>query len=138
MENLSEKTLAKALQILIDHYDKDDSFVFSKLKTAGINDSEALDIFAFMPAAFVRILLPDVEYAEGYSTLNGERKRFADTASFQTIFDFSLKHISTLDGPSMVMVAARGAEFRAINQLLEEGTALEDIQLSEMVLTKPA
>ena len=99
------------------------------------------EIITFLPIAFVRKWLADVDwpktYLEQYSESKRISKRFSDNHQYLTMEKIVDQYWN--DKPNndvIVNIAGRSAEFNAINQLLNDGGKMADIKMTETVIIR--
>lgn len=104
---------------------------------------EAVEICLFLPIAFVRHWLPNLNWPDSYQELIDEEKfiekKYSKTLSFKIIWEVTNSYFQ--DSPSsetVIKIGGRSAEFHAINQLLNDndGDELENIQLAQTVIIR--
>ena len=107
----------------------------------GIEESNGIEIITFLPIAFVRKWLADVDwpktYLEQYSDSKRISKRFSDNQQYLTMEKIVDQYWN--DKPNndvIVNIAGRSAEFSAINQLLNNGGKITDIKMTETVIIR--
>ncbi|MFK8054793.1 MAG: hypothetical protein AB8F78_01630 [Saprospiraceae bacterium] len=133
------RELAKKAITLIgnDTTNMDNEEVYDYMISKGIPEFEAEEILLFLPTAFCRKMLPELDWSPHYfdSFSNGEKTelRFEDNARFQllqeeteTIWD------SISDDNFTLNIVGRSSEFNAINKLLQDGGSLTDITVVSM------
>lgn len=102
----------------------------------GIPEQEAEEIIIFLPVAFCKKLLPELNwqpnYIEYYSKRNQVKKKYSENGRFIIIEKITEEYWGNNPNRDIVMrVAGWSAEFNAINQLLNDGGKLEDVVLTE-------
>lgn len=107
----------------------------------GIEKNNGVEIITFLPIAFVRKWLADVDwpktYLEHYSDSKRISKRFSDNHQYLTI-EKIVDHYWN-DKPNndvIVNIAGRSAEFNAINKLLNDGGNLTDVKMTETIIIR--
>ncbi len=107
---------------------------------AQMQKSDAIEIFIFLPIAFCRLLLPNIdfldEYYEDNRDGNGQKlRKFSETESYQVVLELSSRYFLSKPGSeSIVKIAGRSGEFHAINELLNKGNKLEGLRMSRMCI----
>ena len=108
----------------------------------GVSYEEALEILLFLPIAFVRQLLPDVEWPDTYfESINHDQNeiKYSETESFLMIWEEVLKYFNASpDNDAIIKIAGRSSEFQAINKLLLNNPNLhvKDIRLTNTVVVR--
>jgi hypothetical protein len=137
--------ISKTVAIFRELPDASDDEIYHKTIAAGIEPKHAARLVEFLPMAYCRLLLA------------GTGPRFSDMLQRRR-HDGGLSHEQTLaaeplwteimsfaraeqgrgvPGKDLLALAARSAEFDAVNQLLNRGAKPEDITLSTVVLAWP-
>jgi hypothetical protein len=91
---------------------------------------------AFLPIAFCRKLLPELEwpkkYLDQHAGNNKLERLFKDNGRYVAMEQETEKYWNETPNNEWVLnIAGRSAEFHAINQLLNDGGKLEDAKLTE-------
>lgn len=102
---------------------------------------ESVEIFFFLPIAFVRHLLPDINWPDSYKELIDGKKfigrKYSTTTSFQIIWEVTAAWFRDSPNNDIILkIAGRSAEFHAINELLLNGGKLKDIKVTETVIIR--
>ena len=121
-----------------------DAELFDAFINNGIPKKDAIEILLFLPIAFVRQLLPGIQWPDTYITMDSHKNKvqqqYANTAFYKIIFSTATKYINSKPGgDAIIKMAGRSAEFHAINQLLLDNPSLDvnKIKLTETVLIQP-
>lgn len=106
------------------------------LVSNGIPDYEAGELIIFLPTAFCRKMLPELNwlpnYFDYYSEKKKIRRKYQENQRYLIIKEETEKYWNQSPNKDFVLnIAGRSAEFNAINQLLNDGGKLEDVQLTE-------
>jgi hypothetical protein len=115
-----------------------DEDILGKLLKAGVDRSTASRLVEFLPMAYCRVVLADsgVKFCERFQRkladgqLSAERPLDSDPLWAATLSFAWAEKRSGVSGESLLVVAARSAEFDAVNQLANRGTKLDDIVLT--------
>lgn len=107
----------------------------------GIPYKECIELILFLPSAFCRHMLPQVDwpnyYCEQLSSNNTLEIRYADNLRYQVIktalSDF-LK--SSFTQEDFLKIAGRDAAFKSINQLLNAGGKIENVLVSPDIVIR--
>jgi hypothetical protein len=120
-----------------------DAELFDAFMKNGIPKDDATEILLFLPIAFVRQMLPGLQWLRGYTEIDGHKnqvqKRYADSGVYQIIFSIAEKYIQTSPGTdNIIKLAGRSAEFHAIITLLLDNpnTKLDEIKLTETFIVR--
>jgi hypothetical protein len=108
-----------------------DEEVWARLTGAGVEPWLAERLLIFLPMAYTRRLLPDVQYPDGLVTPGGRV-----TLSAEPVFVAALGRAQQAGRGEVGRIAVRSSEFNAINNALNAGSELSDLMLSETALAK--
>jgi hypothetical protein len=119
----------------------DDEAVVSQLMADGAAQSTAWKLVTFLPMAFVRLMLADKGprfSAEFQVTGETKPRSLADEPVFVEATRFGQRPaIRAKGGEYWMIIAGRGAEFDAINRLMNNGSRLENISLGMPAVALP-
>lgn len=107
-----------------------DEDVRKRLTGTGVEPWLAERLLVFLPMAFTRRLLPDVQYADAVAAPGG-RVILRD----EPVFTAALARAERAGRGEFERVALRSAEFAAINNALHGGAAMSDLVMAETALT---
>jgi hypothetical protein len=111
-----------------------DGEAINLLQKHGIPKGEANEIVTFLPIAFCRKLLPQVNWPPSYIEVRGESRlqfSFLDNERYLIILNETEKYYASSPQKETILgVAARSAEFHVINSLILQGGNLMDIRLT--------
>jgi len=146
-ENRTEKSsefesdIKKSIEIIGNSKSLENDELLTLLKRNGIEENNGIEIITFLPIAFVRKWLADLDwpntYLEQYSGSKRISKRFSDNPQYlemEKIVDHYWNDKPNND--VIVKIAGRSAEFNAINKLLNDGGKLTDIKLTETIIIR--
>lgn len=110
--------------------------LYEYLISKGLPEYEAGELIIFLPTAFCRKMLPDLNWLPGYFDFYSEKKtirrKYRDNPRYLIIEEETKAYWNGNPNNDFVLnIAARSAEFNAINQLLNDGGKLEDVKLTE-------
>lgn len=119
----------------------DDKHVLELFISNGIGYKEANEILLFLPIAFVRHLLPNLKWHDTYNEFINDKKqterKYGETKSFQIIWDVTKNYFQNSPQTDTILkIGGRSAEFHVINQFLNDGEKLEDIQLTKTMIIR--
>lgn len=104
-----------------------------------IPEEEAVEITLFLPIAFCRKMLPQINFPSEYIELKNQLQiemLFSENERYLAIEHEVNAYWNNNPMKEVILnVAGRSPEFRAINDLLLGGGHLEDIQLTKVVIT---
>ncbi len=139
----------KAIQLLTTYEGAlDDADAIKLLVSHNIDASDAKEILAFMPTAFIRYVLPKVQWPDTfleYEKFPGEsqpqlvKKRYDETPSFLIIQELTRDYFAKPpDSNGVLKIAFRSAEYNIMNPMLLNNTNLnpEEIKFSEIILNR--
>jgi hypothetical protein len=138
------KNIQKAITLLLNSDNSpNDEMVLDMFQKNGINQVDSTEILIFLPIAFLRKLYDQLKwqdsYIEFYDDNNQVEKKFADSNTFQIIWQETEKYFQNLPvSRDILRIAGRSAEFNALNDLLLRNpeTKAEDIILSKIFLVR--
>ncbi len=104
----------------------------------GIKESNAMEIVIFLPIAFVRKMLPNVNWRENYIEQLSDKKQrtksFAENSFYKIIENETDNYYAgKAESEVILKIAGRSAEFKVINDLLLKN---EKVDISEIKLTE--
>lgn len=115
--------------------------VFKYMVSEGIPEFEAEEILLFLPVAFCRKMLPELDWSPHYfdSFSNGTKTKlkFENNARFQIMQEVTESIWDKISDEKFTLnIVGRSSEFNAINQLLHNGGSLEDISVITMQVNR--
>lgn len=141
--------VVKAIQVLSKFEGAlDDADAYKLLVSHEINITDAKEILAFLPTAFIRCMLPKVQWADTFleyeklpnkSQLQLVTKRYDETPSYLIIRELTDDYFANAqDGKGVVKIAFRSAEYNIMNPILLNDPDLEpeEIKLSDVVVNR--
>lgn len=136
--------IQKAITLLLNSTNSpNDELILELFQKNGISQADSIEILLFLPIAFLRKLFDHLKWLDSYVELNGENneveKKFADSISFQIIWQETEKYFQNLPvSKDILKIAGRSAEFNALNDLLLQNpdAKVEDIILSKVFLVR--
>ncbi len=136
-----DSDIKKAIEIIGNSKSLENDELLALLKRNGIEENDGIEIITFLPIAFVRKWLADVDwpktYLEQYSDSKRISKRFSNNHQYLTMEE--IVDLYWNDKPNndiIVNIAGRSAEFNAINKLLNDGGKMADIKMTETVIIR--
>lgn len=107
----------------------------------GIPDFEAGEFIIFLPTAFCRRLLIELDWPSNYVDYYSEKKKinriYAGNKRYVVMQEETEKYWTGAPNNEWILnIAGRSAEFNAINQLLNDGGKLEDVRLTESYIVR--
>lgn len=110
----------------------------------GIEENNAIEIVIFLPIAFVRKMLPNINWRKNYIEQYSEHKRipknFADNDLYQIMERETENYYNNNPNSETILnIAGRSAEFQAINKVLlkDDKANISDIKLTETIILRP-
>ena len=136
------EAITSAVAIFRNSPQLDDESVFRALLKLGIERSLAARIVEFLPMAYCRVLFLNsgVQFSKSFTRAASPLK--VQSLSWEPVWVFFLAYAEFeirggVARNELLMVAGRGAEFHAINQLLDKGSELKNVVLAPMSLQWP-
>jgi len=120
----------------------DDVAAFKALLNRGVSRQLAARLVEFVPMAYCRVLLRDVgvQFPDSFRRA-GERSEARPLASepvWEAAYALAISEVERgVRSPDVLMVAARSAEFQAVDALLNRGSKAKDVVLTVPVLPWP-
>lgn len=119
----------------------DDPELIKLLSRHEIPEEDAIEIVLFVPTAFTRRIITEVSwpnyYLDYYSERKQIKKRYRDNPRYLIIEAETVVFLNSKPGGEIIInIAGRSAEFKAINQLLQNGSKIEDIQVSPCFIVR--
>jgi hypothetical protein len=97
----------------------------------GIDLNSAKKIIIFLPIAFCRQLLPNLAWKDEYYDSTGAVRRFTQTEPYTTLWKVTSSYFSNHPDRNVILkIGGRSPEFHVINNLLNAGGNLEEIELT--------
>jgi hypothetical protein len=131
----------KAIDIIGNQKSLENDELLTLLTQNGIEENNGIEIIIFLPIAFVRRWLTDLDwpktYLEYYSESKKVSKRFSNNKQYIIIERITENYWN--DNPNndvVINIAGRSSEFNVINQLLQDGGKLTDIKLTETAIMR--
>jgi hypothetical protein len=132
----------KAIELLGCHSGSlSDEEVVQLLTDNCISYNEAIEILLFLPIAFVRHWLPNVKWHDTYFEFISDKiqmeKIYCESKSFQIIWEVTKDYFeNSRNSDTVIKVGGRSAELHSINQLLNNCSKFENIELSKTVIIR--
>ena len=119
----------------------DNGDLMSLLMEKGIKSENAFEIIIFLPVAFIRRWLNNIDwpitYLDYYSENNKITKKYSENHQYVVIENEVEKYWNNNPKNDFIInIAGRSAEFDAINQFLNDGGKMEDIKIVELVVLR--
>ena len=118
---------------------KSDEIIDMLIKKLG-NEAIAIDLFRFLPIAYCRMMIRDVNFPNAYMIRESDgshsEHKLMDNALYVEVDRFVIrKFIGQVSQENIMSVLNYSAEFQAINTALYNGSKLEDLVLAPPVFT---
>ncbi len=133
--------IERACDVLYKHQEDDCNLIYDLLISEGWDEITCSKAVAFIPIAFCRLLLIDsgVSFSENYICIKSDSKEREEKSFFSEPFfckacDIAKNTSKTHNSDYFLAIAGRSAEFRTINQLLNNGSSLENIKLTSPMI----
>ena len=137
--------ISKAVALLRSSPHLDDDELYRVLVAGGMDRQRAARLIEFLPPVYTRLVLHDsgVRFSDKFRRLlsNGGTS-YEGSLSDEPVWNDAMKFASDeaqrgLTKQDLFAIAGRSAEFRAINQLLHQGSKLENIKGMPLILPWP-
>lgn len=109
----------------------------------GINENHAFEILTFLPIAFVRKMLPKMNWRENYieqlSDKKQQSKQFSENQFYSIIESETKVYFGNKPESEVILkIAGRSAEFKVINDLLlkNEKADITEIKFTENIIIR--
>jgi len=109
----------------------------------GIKENNAIEIVIFLPIAFVRKILPNVNWREKYIEQLSDKKQrtksFAENSFYKIIENETDNYYAGKSESEVILkIAGRSAEFKVINDLLlkNEKADISEIKFTENIIIR--
>ncbi len=136
-----DSDVKKSIDIIGGAKSLEDDELLTLLIRNGIEENIGIEIITFLPIAFVRKWLANIDwpktYLEQYSDSKKTPKRFSENQQY-LIIEKIVEHYWN-DEPNndvIINIAGRSAEFNAINKLLNDGGKLADVKITETIIIR--
>ena len=132
----------KAIQILSENDSSiGDEEIMKLFSKDGISQNNGIEILIFLPIAFLRQWLSPLNWQDTYKEIinNNEpvEKKFSETVSFQVIWEVTKNYFQGApQSDTILKIATRSSEFDAINQFLNDGGEVKDIEFAQTVILR--
>ena len=140
----SNESIFKAASIFRHTPNAPDIDVYDALVATGLNPKIAARIVEFLPMVYCRLILArkGVKFANTFQRLSGETmftdKLLSSEPMWEACVAFANAEAkSGVSGKDLFIIAARSAEFNAVNRLLNGGSKLEHVVLTSPLLMWP-
>tara|TARA_R110002096_G_C14608788_1_gene723264 strand:+ start:1546 stop:2007 length:462 start_codon:yes stop_codon:yes gene_type:complete len=121
----------------------EDNELLNLLTQNGIEENNAIEIITFLPIAFVRKMLPNVNWRNNYIEHYSNQKRISKNFSGNEQYGIMEKETENYcngnpKNEAILNIAGRSAEFQAINELLlkDDKANISDIKLTETIILR--
>jgi len=109
----------------------------------GIHENHAIEILTFLPIAFVRKMLPKINWRESYILQLSDKKQltkyFSENQIYSIIESETNKYFENRAESDVILkIAGRSAEFKVINNLLlkNENADITQIKFTESIIIR--
>jgi hypothetical protein len=138
-------SISKAVAVIRESTESDDAALHRSLIAEGLAAPLAARLVQFLPMVYCRLMLEPsgVRFSRGFQQrlANGQitpEKLLASEPIWNEALAFAKTEIDRGISPKdCLAIAARSAEFDAVNQLLNKGAKLQNLILTPVVLTWP-
>jgi hypothetical protein len=127
------------------HPDADDEVIADTLTQSGLEQFRAFELLIWVPMAFGRAVLegPDFRLPASFQLMSSDgqkmtRRRLADEPVYVEARRIAIAFArGNFSKSNFVAIAGRSAEFKAVNDALQHGSELKNLQPAEPVITFP-
>jgi hypothetical protein len=127
---VSKKVIEDAVDIFFEYYDRPEH-IADKIGALPIPLADQEILYHFIPHLFCRLFLPEINYATYYVVVNASGKEeqvsFASSATFVKAMQVIKNNWDHYLDRDIMKVLFHSADFKAANQMLHQGSALEDL-----------
>jgi hypothetical protein len=127
--------IAEAVTIFREFPNASDEEILRRLVATGRERVMAARLVEFVPMAYCRVLLADsgVKFSDGFQRklcdggISAKRLLVEEPLWAEVLSFAESERRAGVSGEALLVIAARSAEFDAVNQLLNKGSKLENI-----------
>jgi hypothetical protein len=140
---MSNNETATALTAFKDFSNDSDAQIHSRLVAGGMDRRTAARLIEFIPAACCRLLLSKsgVHFSEKFRRVDGDARFTVQSLNTEPVWREVWSYVSEIGAmqtPTTILeIAARSAEFNAVNQLLNNGSTPQNIRLGPTTFAWP-
>jgi hypothetical protein len=138
------EVISRAVNIFRESPALSDYEIYLRVVAEGVEPKYAARLVEFLPMAYCRLILaangtrfPDKFRRRIHDGTLSPERTFASEPAWMEVMRFAKTEQGQVTASELVAVAARSAEFDAVNQLLNRGAKAEDIALTTAVLSWP-
>ncbi len=142
LEQLSQEEFAIAVAVLAKHGPAlEADAVVAEMVKAGLDEKKATELYLFIPTAFCRQLIPEAAYQDFYVDYYGPHKqverKYRDNKLYVAIERFTGAYFdSAPEREAVLNVCWAGAEFKAINEALHNGSKIENLEFAPSYISR--
>lgn len=125
-----EEKIEKSIQIYFDYFQNPNK-VNRQIGKITDTEEEHMQLYLFIPMAFCREFVPEVEYSDIYITSeNGLEKEnyFSKSAIYSEITTVVQRNWNSFSGEDIMKVLFHSGDFKAIDESLHAGAKPEDLK----------
>lgn len=131
LNNTVDKIYRESVEAFINNYENPD-IIYDKIFALTNSEEDASLIFLFIPHFFCRLFIPEVEYTDFYILENPDKSRteikFKDSKKLTELYNSIERNWDEYLKMEFTKVLFHSGDFRAINQMLHNGSKIEDLQ----------
>ncbi|MBB2150726.1 hypothetical protein [Pedobacter gandavensis] len=128
--DLFSKTIAQSVDIFFTYY-QEPGKIKAEIKKIAKSDQEEMMLFLFIPHIFCRLTFPEVEWTDYFicPNDNGEEieMKFSDSNIYSKMYTTIKNNWDEYLSRDIGMVLFHSGDFKAINQMLNNGSKLENL-----------
>jgi hypothetical protein len=141
-----KEAVAKSIEVFRDNKNQDDDGIIQKLIELGIEESLANRLVNFVTSAFCRAMYEDSDLTfQHFYVFFDSRKRTSepqlliDEPVFVEAYKIAKAELGkTGKDESYLTIASRDAEYKVIQQFIENGSDLKNVELAPMYIYNPS
>lgn len=123
----------RSIELFIRHF-QDGEKVYSQIRKICVSDGEAEKIYLFIPVAFCRLFVPEVNYSDIYITPDKAEHKFSECGIFTEIMRVSKNLMPTMHGDDIMKILYHSGDFDVVNKALKDGASLENLEFLPTVI----
>lgn len=142
LEQLSQEEFDAAVSVLTQYATEwEVEEVLAEMVKRGISEEKAIELYLFIPTAFCRQFIPEAAYKDFYVDYYGPHKqierKYQDNKLYVAIEKATRAYFASNPSQEAVLnICSVGAEFKSINQALNNGSKLENLTFAPSYITR--
>jgi len=127
----SEDIYKESVMVFMDNY-LDPDMIYDKIYRLTRSENEALLIYLFIPYYFCRLVVPEVNYTNYYIIENADKSKssikFSQSKVLSELFKSIEDNWDSYSKMNLEKILFHSGDFQAINDALNKGSKIEDLQ----------